>query len=127
MPLVSRPVERRRDLDGARSDHRCGLVWLRGNDSRDARLQDPGLFPSDRADSVAKECLMIEGNRRDRSDGGTAQDVGRIEPAAEADFEQRNVGRDAGEGEECRCGRDLEKCDRRIPVGALAFLRSAIS
>ena len=48
--------------------------------------------------------------------------VGRVEPPAEADLQQQDVGRRAGEGEECGSGGDLEEGDRLAAVGPLAFL-----
>ena len=49
-------------------------------------------------------------------------DVGRVEPAAEADLEQRAVGRRLGHGEEGGGGGDLEEGDRRAGVRRLAAL-----
>ena len=62
---------------------------------------------------------------RDRGDRRAADDVGRVEPAAEPGLEQHDVGRGAGEGEKGRRGRDLEKGDRRARVDALAFLEQS--
>ena len=63
---------------------------------------------------------MIE--RYAGDDGGerTFDHVGRVEPAAEADFEQHDVGRMAGEQHERRSRLDLEHRDRRIAVRRFA-------
>ena len=62
---------------------------------------------------------MIERDRRDDVEHGTLDDVGRIEPAAEADLEQQHVGRVLGEGEKRRRSRDLELGDVVAAVGRL--------
>ena len=54
---------------------------------------------------------MVERNRRDDGQRRLWNDVGRVEPAAEANFKQKHVGRCLGEGEKGRCRRDLELCD----------------
>ena len=118
---MARPVERGRNCLGADLDDCRSLARLRGDDRRYAGFQNPGLLAGDRSDGIAEECLVIERNRRDRGDRGAAHDISRVEPAAQPDFEQHDVGRRAGKGEKGRRGRDLEKGDRRIPVGALAF------
>ena len=51
-----------------------------------------------------------------------ADDIGRVEPAAEPGFEQHDIGRRAREGEKRGGGRDLEKRDRFAAIGALALV-----
>ena len=64
---------------------------------------------------------MIERDRRDDVEHGALNDVGRIEPSAEADFQQQHVGRVLGEGEKRRRGGDLELGD---VVAAVRRLRA---
>ncbi len=52
---------------------------------------------------------MIHPQRGNAGDGGAADDVGRIEPTAQADLDDRRRGGRAGEGEEGGGGRDLEE------------------
>ena len=49
-------------------------------------------------------------------------DIGGIEPAAQAHFEQQIVGGIAREGEKGRGGGDLEEGDGLAAIGLLAFL-----
>ena len=51
--------------------------------------------------------------------------VGGVEPAAQADLEQHEVGRRAREGEKGRGRRDLEEGDRLAAVGLLALRPAA--
>ena len=67
---------------------------------------------------------MVERHRRD-ADGGRFRDhIGRVEVAAEPDFQDQRVGGMAREGEKRRRRGDLEKGDRRAGIGALAFFQS---
>ena len=53
---------------------------------------------------------------------GSLDHVGGIEPAAEPDFEQQHVGGMPREQQKRRRRLDLEHGDRRVAIGALAFV-----
>ena len=57
-----------------------------------------------------------------RSRCRAAHHIGRIEPAAEAGFEQHGIGCGAGKGQKGGSSRDLEKRNRFAAIGALALL-----
>ena len=92
--------DRRAAARGHLVDGRRRLRLERPDDDRHARLDDAGLLDRDLAQRRAEIALMIE---RDRGDRGRDQarrrhDVGRVEPAAEADLEDGDL--DAGAAEE---------------------------
>ena len=60
-------------------------------------LEDAGFFGRDLLERVAEKIGMIDRNGRDDGGERTIDHVGRVEPAAEADFEQQHVGRMARE------------------------------
>jgi hypothetical protein len=77
---------------------------LLGKDDGNSRLQDTGLFGGDFAKRVAQEVFVIEVDTGD--DGNDrVKNVGGIESAAEADFEDAEFDASAGEVFECH-GRD---------------------
>ena len=66
---------------------------------------------------------MIHGDGRDHRDGRRLDNVGRIEPPAKARFQQQEIRRISGKGQECRGGRDLEERDGLVLIRRLAFLQ----
>ena len=65
-------------------------------------LAMPAFLAGDVDHPSAEELLVVEGEAGDAADQRPLDDVGRVEPAAEADFEDAGVGRRAREGEEAR-------------------------
>jgi hypothetical protein len=61
---------------------------------------------------------MIDRDRRDDAGQRPPDHIGRVDPAAEPDLEQDNVGGMFGEQQKRRRRRDLEKGDGRAGVGA---------
>jgi hypothetical protein len=61
---------------------------------------------------------MVEPELRDSADGGGGDDVGRVEPPAEADLDHAGVGGGAGESEEGGGGRYFEE-GRRYALGGI--------
>ena len=86
----------------------CGLAC---QDARNAFLQNAGFFQCDANEVGAKESLVVMRDWRDYGQGRPVDHVGRIEPAAKPCFQQDDVSRVFGEGEEGCGGRDLEKGD----------------
>src|SRR6266851_6075721 len=121
-PFFLPAVERCANGSGAGLDDGGGIIGLRADHRRRAGLQDAGLLAGDRRDGVAEKGLVVERDRGDRGDCRPGQYIGRVESATEPGFEQHDVGRDPREGKERRRRRDLEKGDRRVLVGTLAFL-----
>ena len=77
----------------ARKNHFAGFRALLGEDERNAGLQDSGFFAGDFLQGMAEEILVVEIDAGD--DGyGWRKDVGGVEAAAEADFEDAEF--DAG-------------------------------
>ena len=64
---------------------------------------------------------MVHADRRQHGARDLIDHVGRIEPAAKADFEQNDIGRMLREQQEGRDGLDLEEGDRRASIDPLAF------
>ena len=63
---------------------------------------------------------MIDRDRRDDRGRRARDDIGCIESAAKADFEQQIIGRMLAEKLECRRRGDFEKGDRLARIGAFA-------
>ena len=83
-------------------------------------LQDAGLFGGDLLQRLAQEARMVVADRRDRRQSGLDH-VGRVEAAAHADLDHREIGRDARESEERRHRRDLEEGDRLLAIDPLGL------
>ena len=66
---------------------------------------------------------VIHADRRDHARQRRVDHIGRIEPAAEADFQQHHIGRMPREQPECRRGFDFENGDRRAGIGLLAMFQ----
>ena len=72
----------------------------------------PAFSPAIALMSSPRYLLVIEIDRRDDGDGRPVDDVGRVELAAEAHFQDQRVGLVAREGEQGGGGRDFEEGDR---------------
>ena len=94
-------------------------------DERHARLGDAGLLGGDRLEPGAEEELVVEAELGDAADGGRGDDVGGVEPAAEADLDDAGVGRRARESEEGGRGGRLEEADLD-PVRGVERLREQV-
>ena len=92
------------------------------DDDRHARLDDAGLLDGDRFERGAQVLLVIEPDRRDGGDQ-RVEDVGRVEPAAEPDFADRDL--DAGAAEQLERHRRRHFEERRVARRARPPLRSA--
>lgn len=69
-------------------NHFAGLGTLFGEDERHARFKNSRFFSRDFREGVAEKILVVEIDTRDDGDD-RRQDVGGIQAAAEADFEDR--------------------------------------
>ena len=81
-----------------------------------AGLDDAGLFFGDLRERVAELDHVIEGDARDRGDERGRDHVRRVETAAEADLEHRDVDLRVAEREKRRDRRDLEEREIRRRV-----------
>ncbi len=86
-------------------------------------LENAGLLVGDLLDRVAEKIGVIDRDPRDDGGERMIHHIGRVQPAAEADFHQQHVGRMAREQHHADRGGDLEHGDRRAGIGALAFLQ----
>ena len=71
----------------------------------------------------AEILLVIIVNGGDDGERRLGNDIGCIEPAAEAHFKNEIVGRGSREGEKRRRRGDFEKGDGRVAIGGFAFLQ----
>ncbi len=78
-------------------------------DERHARLGDARLLGGDLGDCVAEERLMVDAELGDAADQRRGDDVGRVQPAAKADFDDAGIGRMFGKGKEGHRRRHLEE------------------
>ena len=64
---------------------------------------------------------MVQGEARDHAGERALDDIGGVEPAAEPDFEQENIGPMPREQQKRRRRLDLKHGDRRVAVRGFAF------
>ena len=64
---------------------------------------------------------MVQGEAGDHAGERVLDDIGGVEPAAEPDFEQENIGRMPREQQKCRRRLHLKHGDRRVAVRGFAF------
>jgi hypothetical protein len=76
-------------------------------------LGDGGLLPGDRVEGIAQLVHVVEGYPRDRRRAGRGDHVRRIEPAADAHLEDREIHLRLAEGEHRRQGHGLEERELR--------------
>ncbi len=119
--MLARHEQLGTDALGFALDGRAGFRLLPGEDRRNARLQDARLLGGDLVQRRTQEFRMVDRDRHDEAGERTLDHVGGIEPAAEADFQEQHVGWMARKEQKRRRGRDLEKRDRILGVGPLAF------
>ena len=81
-------------------------------DDISAGLDDSGFLSRDLSDRVAKDCHMIERDRRDHAHLRTANDVGCVAAAAETGFQYDNITALLDKVQEGDCGRELKLTDR---------------
>ncbi len=79
------------------------------SDQGHLRLGDAGFLGGDAFERVAEEGVMIVAQLGDGADQRRRDDVGRVEPAAEPDLDDRGIGWGAGESEEGGGGGRLEE------------------
>ncbi len=98
---------------GGFADSLVGFGMLGEGDESAVGAEDAGLFAGDLSDGVAEVVLVVERNIGDNGEEGI-DDVGGVEPPAEAYFEDSDVDRLGGGGvsrevEEGERGEDLEE------------------
>ena len=91
------------------------------------RLRMPAFSRAMPASDESEKLDMVDRDRRDDRAKGMIDDVGGVEPPAEADLEQQVVGRDLGKEQERRRRGDLEKGDRPAGIDRLAPESAALS
>ena len=111
---VERPVaafeqERGLGFGGGSDDRRFRLSRLRQRDQRDSAFGDRRFLGGDGGERVAEHLLVIEPDAGDSARRRSLDDIGRVEPAAKANFEDHGVGWLAREGKDCDRRRDLEE------------------
>ncbi len=100
-------------------DDRARTVAQLSDDDRDAGFDDARLLERDRLERRSEIELMIERDRRDRAHR-RRDDVGRVEPAAEADFDDGDV--------DLRSAKQLERDGgRHFEEGRLDFERPFVA
>ena len=95
---------------------------LRPDDAAHVRLDDAGLLGRDFGQGITQKLLMIHRHRRDRRQCRTRDHIGRIQPAAQAVFQQKHIG---GRARKCNEGSrrsDFKKGDFLAGVGVFAFI-----
>ena len=88
-----------------------------------AALEDAGLLIGDLLERVAEKLGVVDRDAGDDGGERMIDHIGRVQPAAEADFQQQHIGRMAREQQQADRGGDLEHGDGRAGIGALAFLQ----
>ena len=121
VPVLTGRMQRRAQAPGLRLDHGHRLGHLLGADRRHAALDDGGLLAGNRRQGLPEKFGMIHADRRDHARQRRVDHIGRIEPAAEADFQQHHIGWMLREQPERRRGFDLKDRDRRAGIGLLAI------
>ena len=97
------------------------VARLAHHDRRHPALEDTGLLSGNLLDRVAEEFGVVQGEARDHARERTLHDIGGVEPPAEPDFEQENIGPMPREQQKRRRRLDLKHGDRRVAVRAFAF------
>ena len=95
-------------------------AWL-ATTAGTSRLRMPAFSAAICFDGVAEKFAVVERQAGDDARQRAFDDVGGVEPAAEPDFEEKNIGRMAREQQKRRSRLDLEHRDRRLAVLGLAF------
>ncbi len=116
--------QRRIDIRGPTLDHGECFCRLRPDDASGSRLQNTCFLERDFVHGIAEELHVIHRHRRNHRDGRGVDNIGRIEPPAKARFQQQQIRRVTGIGEERRRRRDLEERDGLAVIRRLAFLEN---
>ena len=95
-------------------------IFVPANHRRHAALHNCGLFRRYFFQRITKELDMIHRDWRDDARQRPLDNVGCIEPAAETDFEEREISGIVGEQQKSRCCLYLEHGDRCVAIGAFA-------
>ena len=103
-------------------DHRQGFIHLARNDDGPSRPDDPGLLPGDLGELRTQELQVVVVDGGDHRHRRRLEDVGGVEPAAQAHLDDAQVGRRAREGGQRQDGGDLEEADRLACVGRLQLV-----
>ena len=93
------------------------LIGLARRQGGDTWLEDAGFFACDLRQFVAEEGLVIIVDRRDQGQFRTGDDIGGVQGAAEAGFQQQQVRRGLAEGEEGRGGGRLKEGQGLAGIG----------
>ena len=109
-------MDRRPAFRGNRAHDAFRPRWQAAHHHRPAGLDDTGLLAGDLLDGAAQLRAMVESDGSDDRDLGL-HDVGGVQPAAEADLDDREVGAPPLELQERHRGHELEK--RRVLVRAV--------
>ena len=84
---------------------------------RHAAPRDAGFLRGNLAECVAQEMLVVEADAGNPGDQRPVDDIGRIEPPAEPDFEHHRIRRRVGKGEHRGGGVDLEQAAADQVIG----------
>ena len=122
VPVLAAGEERGADALRARLDHGERRLLLAAHHAGHAALDDPGLLAGDLGHGVAQELGVVDRDGGDRGERGARDDVGGVEPAAEAHLQERVVRRSPREGQERGAGGDLEVGDGGAGVDGLALV-----
>ena len=122
-PILAGDFQRRIEPRRLPLDHGERIARLRGDDGRRLPLENAGFFRRDLLDRVAEKIGVIDRNARDDGGERMIDHIGRVQPAAEADFEQQHVGRMTREQHHADRRGDLEHGDGLAAIDALAFLQ----
>src|SRR3546814_447671 len=79
-------------------------------------LGDPGLLRRDLLYRVAEKRLMVDAQLGYPACGGRGNDVGRVQPPAQAHLDDAGIGGRAGKRQKCGRGRRFEKADLVVAV-----------
>ena len=115
-PVLPGNAERRPHPRSLPLDDGQRLVRLARNHRRHAVLENAGFLGGDFFHRVAEEVMMIHRQAGNHARQRTFDDVGGVEPAAEADFEENNIGRTPREQQKRRGRLHFEHRDRRVAV-----------
>ena len=108
LPILSTELKRCADAV-------CGLAHnighfgrLRGHNHRPLRLHNAGFFCRDAGHLRAEEVLVVKADRGDASEQ-RVDEIGRIQPPTQPDFEQQIISLMRGKGAECGGRGNLKK------------------
>ena len=124
VPVLPLRDQGRTHARGAGLDHLHRRVGLRSDHAGHPALQDAGLFARDLGQRVAQELFVIVRHGRDDRQRRARDHVGRIEPPAKPDLEQRVIRRHPRHRQQRGAGGDLEIGDVVATIGGIAFVQN---